>query len=584
MTVAADMDVASLELPQDLATCQAMIIQLLEQVRSGHQQVEKLEHQLAYLLRRVYGRSSEKIDPNQQVLFADLAAPEQPAPPPQPAPAPQPAPTTRRHKHGRRRIPDDLPRKRVEVDLPEEEKCCPACGEMRQRIGQETCEQLDYVPARLQVLVTVRHKYACSCCEQAGHNPQIQTPPPPPAPIDRCLATPALLAHVGVSKFQDHLPLHRLERVLGRCGVDLGRSTLDGWLVRLVPMLLTLVNLMCQRVRQSKVIHTDDTPVDVLGTKRKQQKQVPAHKGRFWVYVGDRDHPYIVFDFTPSRRRDGPVSFLEGWGADREVFLQADAYGGYDGICLDPESHVRKAGCWAHARRKFYDARNSDVARAHDAMARIRLLYDLEGEAQEQFQKEQQSGGGRSLSQIRLALRQARAVPVLEQFKEWLQKQQASQGGPVLPRSPMGQAIGYVLNQWESLCVYCTDGDVEIDNNAAERALRRVAIGRNNWMFCASDQGGKTASVFYSLIATCERHGVNAYEYLRDVLERIATTPLSMLGALLPDRWQAARAAQDTAAAQSAIPGPAGADGVPPTQPPDGAAPPAPPAPPNPAG
>ena len=288
---------------------------------------------------------------------------------------------------------------------------------------------------------------------------------------------------------------------------------------------------MAEQVLLAKVIHTDDTPVDVLDRALKQTRT-----GRFWVYLGDEGHPYDVFDYTPSRSRDGPMEFLKEWGKDAAGqgvlparYLQADAFPGYDLVYSGGK--VIEVACWAHARRKFYDARTSDAARSAQALAYIRLLYDVEDQARELAPAE------------RAALRQTLAGPRLEQFKAWLESQQAGHGGPVFPKSPMGEAITYALNQWAALCVYVTDGDLEIDNNAAERALRRIAVGRGNWTFCGSDHGGKTAAVLFSFIATCERHAVNPFEYLRDVLERIAGHPQSRLAELLPDRWQKARSA-----------------------------------------
>jgi hypothetical protein len=291
------------------------------------------------------------------------------------------------------------------------------------------------------------------------------------------------------------------------------------------------------------VIHTDDTPVDVLDKKLKQTRT-----GRFWIYSGDADHPHDVFDYTPSRSRDGPMSFLADWGKDQVRYLQADAFGGYDGIYAGKAGgKVVEVACWAHARRKFHDARNSDHGRSAEALAHIRLLYDVESQAQErftaQFEAQKQNQDPRSLGSIRLELRQAMSVPRLATFKIWLESQQAAHGGPVLPKSPMGAAITYALNQWEALCVYCTDGDLSIDNNVSERALRRIAVGRNNWMFCGSDNGGNTAAVLFSFIATAERHRVNPFEYLRDVLDRIARTPISKLEELLPHQWKSITAA-----------------------------------------
>lgn len=501
---------------------QSLRDQLLEQQQQKERTIAQLQHQLQQLLRRLFGKKAEKIDPRQMLLFEALLnqlAPPTPAVPPEPLPPP-PSPT---NGHGRRRLPADLPRRKVIHDLPEEQKPCPCCGKMRHVISQEISEQLDYVPAKLTVIEHVRLTYACRACEQqaAEGGAQVVTADKPDAPIEKGLAAPGLLAHVIVSKYGDHQPLYRLERILERHGIAISRSTTCDWMAQCADLLRPLHERMVHDVLRSKVIHTDDTPVNVLDRKLNQTRT-----GRFWVYLGDKEHPQTVFTYTASRSRDGPREFLRNWSG----YLQADAFGGYDGIYAgEVGGQVTEVACWAHARRKFYEARTSDGAASTQALAYIRLLYDVEDQARELSTPERQR------------LRQERAAARLEQFKAWLHAQQAEHGGPVLPKSPMGQAITYALNQWEALCAYTTDGDLAIDNNAAENALRRVAIGRKNWLFCGSDNGGHTAAVLFSLIATCQRHRVEPFAYLRDVLTRIAATPMSQLDQFLPDRWQAQR-------------------------------------------
>jgi transposase len=527
---------------QDLELLRAQREQLLEQQKQHTRTIEQLQHQLQDLLRRLYGRSSERIDPQQMLLFERLL--DQLAPrtvvervvPPEPA---SPSPTPK--GHGRRRLPADLPRRKVIHDLPEEEKPCPCCGRIRHIIGQEVSEQIDYVPPKVSVVEHVQLKYACRHCEQqaAEGGPQIATAEKPLSPIEKGLAAPGLLAYVIVSKYSDHLPLHRLERILERYGIEIARSTMCDWMAQCAELLQPLHDRLVHYVRQSDVIHTDDTPVDVLDRNLDRTRT-----GRFWVYLGDPAHPYTVFTYTASRSRDGPMQFLQGWGRDRRVYLQADAFGGYDVIYAgEAGGRVTEVACWAHARRKFYEARTSDLAASTQALAYIRLLYDVEDQAREQLEEQESTADCRTLPAIRQALRQGHAVPRLEQFKTWLLSQQVEHGGHVLPKSPMGQAITYALNQWEALSVYAADGRLAIDNNAAENALRRVAIGRKNWLFCGSDHGGHTAAILFSLIATCQRHKVEPFAYLRDVLTRIAATPISQLDQLLPDRWQAAQAA-----------------------------------------
>jgi transposase len=535
------LDAAPEQLRQELELQRQVNQQLIEQLNSAQRQNAQLEHQLQQLLRRLYGRSSEKIDPAQQVLFAELLGQLQSQQPPAPAPvepasAAEPKPDAPRpaNGHGRRRLPADLPREPRVIDLPEDQKPCPCCGKMRKCIGQDVSEKLDYVPAKVKVLQTIRPKYACPDCDTKGQGAQIVIADLPCSPIEKGLAAPGLLAAVIVGKYSDHMPLNRLERILARHDIDISRSTMCDWMAACADALRPLHELMVQQVLSSKVIHTDDTPVDVLDKKLKQTRT-----GRFWIYSGDGDHPHDVFDYTPSRSRDGPMQFLAGWGKDQVRYLQADAFGGYDGIYAGKAGgKVVEVACWSHARRKFHEARNSDHGRSAEALAYIRLLYDVESQAQERFDAQKQNEDARSLSAIRLELRQAMSVPRLAQFKTWLETQQAAHGGPVLPKSPMGAAITYALNQWEALCVYCTDGDLSIDNNVSERALRRIAVGRNNWLFCGSDKGGNTAAILFSFIATCQRHRVNPFEYLRDVLDRIAQTPMSKLAELLPNKWK----------------------------------------------
>lgn len=532
--------------------------QFLEQLQQKSREIDSLQHQLQQLLRRLFGRSAEKIDPKQMLLFETLLnqlAPPTPVAEALPESAPAPRPST--NGHGRRRLPPDLPRQKVIHDLPEDQKPCPCCGTMRHVIGQEVSEQLDYVPAKLAVIEHVRLKYACRACEENASEggPQIVTAEKPLSPIEKGLAAPGLLAYVMVSKYSDHLPLHRLEHILARHGIEIARSTMCDWAAQCAGLLRPLYNLMAEEVLRSRVIHTDDTPVDVLDRQRDQTRT-----GRFWVYLGDPLHPCTVFAYTPSRSRDGPQQFLKGWSGH----LQADAFGGYDGIYAgEAGGRVTEVACWAHARRKFYDARSSDASTSTQALAYIRLLYDVEDEAKRQVEALKQAEAqedafqaagvensslvARRAELIR-ALRREKAVQRLEQFKTWLESQQASRGGSVLPKSPMGQAMAYVFNQWNALCVYTTDGDLAIDNNAAENALRRVALGRKNWLFCGSDQGGHTAAVLFSLIATCQRHGVDPFAYLRDVLTRFAAAPIDRIDAFLPDRWQAARSPAQSAA------------------------------------
>jgi len=478
----------------------------------------ELKAAIAALLRRYYGPRSERFDPRQLLLFGqrvdqiplDAASIEEEAGEPL---------TTRRikrrDKHGRQQLPDCLERIEIEHDL--DDKACPACGNERCRIGQEVSEQLEYFPASFKVLKHIRHKYACAKCDHDGYDPNIATAEKPAQPIEKGMPGPSLLAYVITSKLGDHLPLYRLENIFERQQVHVARSTMCAWMRCAGELVQPLVALMAERVRRSKVIHTDDTTVPIQSPGQKQ-----CRKGRIWCYLGDEANPYTVYDYTPNRQRDGPARWLAGY----EGYLQADAYGGYDGIYQ--AQGVTECACWAHARRKFYDAQDSDERRATQMLALIGQLYQIERESKELSDA------------LRLAVRQERSVPVLDKIKTWLDTEQEV----VLPRSPMATAITYAQNQWQALTTYATQGFLNIDNNPSERALKRVAIGRKNWLFAGNDAAAENHARLWSLIASSERHAVDPQRYLTSVLAKIGQTPREELGQFLPDAWKRDDAAE----------------------------------------
>ncbi len=349
-------------LPDDVPTLTRMVRELLVTVAELRRTVEAQQVRIDELTRRIYGRKFERITPT----------PNTPTPPASDNPMSLDPPTatpSRRRGHGRRPLPDHLPRERVEHDLAEAEKPCPCCGQVRKRIGIEVSEQLDYRPASLFVVEHLRHTYACLACSRTrdpidGTPATIATATRPPPPIGKGLPGPGLLAHVITAKFADHLPLHRLEGILARNAVTLNRSTLGGWVRACAELLETLVDRMAQQVRSSKVIQTDDTPVPLL---RGRGKTRTAH---LWAYLGDAQNPYIVFDFTATHAGEGP----KVWLGDYASYVQADALKQYDPLFDRPPPRPSEVGCWAHARRKFHDARTSDPAGAHEALARIRSL------------------------------------------------------------------------------------------------------------------------------------------------------------------------------------------------------------------
>jgi len=493
-------------LPDDPVVLKQMIAELLATLRESRRDNEHLRARLDQLLRRLYGPRTERINTEQLLLFADVV-PSAPPPPPEREPI---APSAAKRGHGRRKPARELPRIRVAHEVPEAERSCPSCHQPREVIGVETSEQLDYQPASLFVVVHERTKYVCKHCEE-----HVAIAAKPAQPIDKGLPGPGLLAHVVTCKYADHLPLYRLERIFERQGVELSRSTLCDWMRDAAKLLQPLYARLVDAVLHADVLHTDDTPVPVLDETRDTTRQ-----GRMWVYLGDGAHPYTVFDYTPNHSRDGPVRFLASYTG----YLQADAYGGYDGIYVGSAGRIVEVACWAHARRKFFEARTTDPERGHAAIAWIRRLYDIEDVV-------------KSMSDVdRAAYRQEHARPLLTSFAQWLREQREM----VLPKSPIGQAMAYALSNWEALCRYTDVGFLAIDNNAAERAIRPITLGRKNWLHLGSDNGGHTAAVLFTFTATCRRHDLDPFAYLRDVFARLPTLPADRLDELLPDRWQAA--------------------------------------------
>jgi transposase len=525
-------------LPDDPVILKRMIQELLATLHEERHEREEMRARLHLLLQRLYGPRSERFDPSQPLLFPDMTQPAEPAPAATP-PAEEPEATTKKRRgHGRKRPPKDLPREPVHYRLTEAEQACPSCGGPRQEIGTETTSQLDYKPASLFVVEHIEHKYACPCCGKQGQ-PQIVAAPKPAQPLGKGSPGAGLLAYLIVSKYLDHLPLYRLERILGRQGLNLSRSTTCDWMAGCARRLRPLYDLMKGELVRSVWLHTDDTRVKLQGAATDE-----THWARLWVYLGDPQHPYNVYDFTPNRQRVGPQLFLK----DFTGYLHADAFSGYDRLYLpEPATgqvRIVEVACNAHARRKFYEARGSDAVGAHQALAYYGRLYEIERQAKDVSEA------------VRLQMRQDLAVPILNELHAWLLTQQQR----ALPKSTFGEAVSYALNQWEALCRYTTAGFLAIDNNAAEREMKRIAIGRKNWLFFGSPEGGQTAAVLVSFTSTCHRLGIEPWAYLKDVLTRLPTTPQDQLADLLPDRWQKAR--QQLTAAASAPSAPA--DVVPP--------------------
>jgi transposase len=476
-------------------------------VQEHEQSVQELLRQIALYRRYVFGPRRERLveAPGQGHLFGfdlDESVAVLPEPPARRPGAPA------RPRRSRKPDYDRLPQVRIPHDVPEAEKICTHCGEAKARIGEDEARVLQFIPARFELQIHVLPKYACSHCRDG-----VVAPDGPPRPLSGCIAGAGVLAEVVVSKFAEHLPHYRYEDISTRYGLYLPRSTLCDWVRNVADLLKPLYQLQKDLVRMAPVIWTDDTYVTFLGGEGPGSR-----KGRFWVYIGPTAFPYDVYDFTEDRKRDGPSRFLASYVG----YLQADAFSGYDGIYAGSGGQIIEVACWAHSRRKFFEARSSSPAEASLILQMIRRLYEVEDRA-------------RPLDDIaRLALRQAESVPILERIRDELDRLSSR----LLPKSALAQAVTYASNQWRALCRYTEDGRLTIDNNVSERRLRDQAIGRKNWMFLGSAEAGPRAAVLCTIIAGAKRHRLEPWAYLHDVILQLSVdaSPES-LARLLPEHW-----------------------------------------------
>jgi len=431
----------------------------------------------------------------------------------------EPAEELRRVKRrkGRRNLAnfENLPVTVQVHELNAAERACPCCGIERKEIGADESWQVEYFPGHFERIHHLRKKYACEGCESNGNNPQMETAAKPEMAIDKGMAGPGLLAYIATSKFADYLPLYRLEDIFQRQGFEISRATQSVWCGDMADLAETLWELMGERVRASHVVATDDTIMPM-------QSKGKTTNARMWVYVGDDDNPYNVFDFTLNRGRDGPKYFLKDY---RHVLL-ADAYGGYNGVVAGNE--ITRAGCWAHMRRKVIEAEKAAPEIAREAIELVRALYVVEKQAKD-------------LSAIaRLELRQEESAPVLallrEKLLEWKQQ--------LLPKHPMAEAVNYALGQWTELNVFCSDGAVSIDNNVSEREMKRVVLNRKNSLFVGNPRGGRTAAILASLTSTCRRHDIDPQLYLTQLLTNLSQVRKSELPNWLPDQWKRTQGAR----------------------------------------
>jgi transposase len=496
---------------------QLQIEALSKKLHSAQKNISMLQHQLEQLLRRVYGRRSERLDPN-QLMFDHLVldAIEQPASTPVPVdlPVPQepkakPNHTQKRQHPGRIPIPEHLERVEIVLDIPEEKKVCQDTGKPLNMIGWEVSEKLEYRPGKLIVNVYKRPKYASpDSTSELG----VITAPMPDHPIEKCKADVGLLSYIIVSKFADHLPLYRQDGIFEREGVDIPRATQTSWVIQTYDAIRPLGDELKRAVLESDVIFTDDSiiPLQVKGNGK-------LKKARLWAYVrGGTDPPLTVYDFSHDRSKQRPLDFLEGY----KGYVHADAYSGYDELFRKED--IIEVGCWVHARRKFDEATSSRPQEATEIMARIAKLYRVEAECAEMSPAE------------RCKHREQHSRPILDGIFDRLDELKSAS----LPSEPLRKGIDYALNQKEALYRYLEDGRLKPDNNLAENAIRPLALGRKNWLFAASDRGARATALYLGLIQSCKAFSINPWEYFNDMLRRIMSHPVTRLRELLPDQWE----------------------------------------------
>lgn len=494
---------------------------LQEQNKQLHFKIDKMQEQLDKLLRQLYGRKSEKApktdksknnkdddnspSPESSAINSNL----------------QQTDKSTSQKPKRKRPPEHLIRETIHHDLPDEQKFCTTCKQVKSLVGTETSEQFEFIPAKLFVKEHVKYTYSCNCC--------INTVPMPEQPIVGGLAGPGLLADIIISKYDDSIPLYRQnQRFLRQDNVDIPESTLCDWVAKAAFWLEPIVAVMKIDSKRSIKLHSDDTTVPVLAKGK-------TKTGRLWVYLADgagadgviavstdsnsiNTNKCTIYEYTPTREAAWPLNFLAGF----KGYLQADAYPGYDQV-FDKEN-ITEVACMAHARRYFFDVAKAAKGEsiAHDAIKQIGKLYHIEHCSKDMpaFQ--------------RYRYRKKYSKPILKKLYQWLK----STIKTLLPNTPISKAVNYMLNHWRSLCNYLSNGYLDIDNNKAERAMRRVAIGRKNWMFAGSDEGGRRAAIIYSILETCKQNGINAFDYLKDVLTRLPTAKQSEIKNLTPYNWQ----------------------------------------------
>jgi len=507
------MPIALNQLPDDIDALKSLVADQAarnEQLTTENQyyktQVLTLTEQLNLALARRYAASSEKISPDQVLMFDEAETDVEVALDTDDEIL---VPAHKRKKRGRKPLPDNLPRVDVVHEIPESERHCPHDGALLTEINEVISEQLDIIPAKIRVIRHIRKKYACSCGQC------IKTAPLPAQPIPKSMASPGLLAHITVSKYQDALPLYRQETILQRIGVELPRATLANWMIQAGTLIQPVINLLRDRLLDYDILQMDETTVQVLN----EQGKTAQSKSYLWLQRGGPpDQPVVLYDYDPGRGAGVPKRLLAGFTG----YLQTDGYDGYNAVVA--ENALTHVGCMAHARRKFSEAvkaqgKNKKRGKAHRGLALIQKLYRVEKQARRLDPEE------------RYAHRQQQARPVLDDLRSWLDVTLPL----VPPTSTTGKALNYLHREWDKLIRYLDDGRIEIDNNGAENAIRPFVVGRKNWLFSASVKGVKASANLYSLIETAKANGLEPYAYLRYLFTALPKAEtVEVIEALLP--------------------------------------------------
>ena len=469
----------------------------------------QLEDALRQQRQKTFGTSSEKISVDQLGLFNEAEAIAEEAQDEEDTVDDSVTVQSHtRHKKPRVSIPADLPREDIIHDLPDDEKICPHDGTQLRCIGSDDHEQLDIIPAQVKVIRHKRLKYACPCCEQ-----HIATARKPKQAIEKSIASPGLLALVATQKYCDALPLYRQREMFKRLGIELDRSNLANWMIRCGELIQPLINLLQDQLLSRSLVHMDETTLQVL----KEPGKSPQSKSYLWLMASFTDQPITLFHYHPNRSQQVPVDLLNS----SVNTLMIDGYEWYQKACDDYT--IKRLGCWAHARRKFMDAKKiqprGKTGKSDQALAFIQKRYLIEKQIKDEPPDR------------RYQVRQQQAKPIIDKIDQWRQKSLPH----VPPKTALGKALTYLHNQWDRLIGYLDDGHYPIDNNLAENAIRPFAIGRKNWLFANSPAGAKASANLYSLIQTAKANNLNPYEYLKQVFTQLPNThTIEEIEALLP--------------------------------------------------